>query len=105
MASTKDWFEAMAAKDIEAVMATVHEDVLMIQNEQVLDRSDLQTGWLKSMSGDDWIMSDWNLKYEDEHSVAIDFKSVEGGVHLQLRMTMLLKDGLMYRGIIIAEPV
>jgi hypothetical protein len=58
VASTKDWFEAMAAKDIEAVMATVHEDVLMIQNEQVLDRSDLQTGWLKSMSGDDWIMSD-----------------------------------------------
>ena len=44
MASTKDWFEAMAAKDIEAVMATVHEDVLMIQNEQVLDRSDLQEG-------------------------------------------------------------
>ena len=48
----------MAAKDIEAVMATVHEDVLMIQNEQVLDRSDLQEGWVKSMSGDDWIMSD-----------------------------------------------
>ena len=57
------------------------------------------------MAGDDWIMSDWNIKYMDEHSAAVDFKSIEDSVLLQLRMTVLLKDGLLYRAIVFAEPV
>ncbi|HBD51817.1 MAG: hypothetical protein CNE92_07105 [SAR116 cluster bacterium MED-G05] len=105
VATFQDWFDAMAAKDIDAAMAIVHEDMLMVQNEQLINRDDLREGWLRSMAGDDWIMSDWNIKYMDEHSAAVDFKSIEDGVLLQLRMTVLLKDGLLYRAIVFAEPV
>ena len=105
VATFQDWFDAMAAKDIDAAMAIVHEDMLMVQNEQLINRDDLREGWLRSMAGDDWIMSDWNIKYMYEHSAAFDFKSIEDGVLLQLRMTVLLRDGLLYRAIVFAEPV
>ncbi len=34
----QEWFDAMAAKDIDAVMATFHEDFLCVMNEQLLTR-------------------------------------------------------------------
>ena len=38
MATFQDWFDATAAKDIDAAMAIVHEDMLMVQNEQLINR-------------------------------------------------------------------
>ena len=32
----QEWFDAKAAKDIDAVMATFHEDFLCVMNEQLL---------------------------------------------------------------------
>ncbi len=49
MSLMQNWIEAMAAKDIDAAMATTHEDILMIMNERVNDRSDLQEHWSQSM--------------------------------------------------------
>ena len=43
------WVETMAAKNIDAAMATTHEDILMIMNERINDRSDLQEHWSQSM--------------------------------------------------------
>ena len=37
-ATFQDWFDAMAAKDIDAAMAIVHEDMLMVQNELLINR-------------------------------------------------------------------
>ena len=49
MSLMQNWIEAMGAKDIDAAMATTHEDILMIMNERVNDRSDLQEHWSQSM--------------------------------------------------------
>ena len=37
----QDWFDAMAAKDIDAVMATYHEDFLCVITEQLLTRENI----------------------------------------------------------------
>ena len=41
----QDWFDAMAAKDIDGVMATFHEDILCVMNEQLLTREDMKQGF------------------------------------------------------------
>ncbi len=79
--------------------------MLMVQNEQLINRDDLREGWLRSMADDDWIMLDWNIKYLDEQLAAVDFRSMEDGVLLQLWMTVFLRDGLLYRAIVFAEPI
>ena len=105
MSLMQNWIEAMAAKDIDAAMATTHEDILMIMNEMVNDRSDLQEHWSQSMKEENNFFSDFNLKFEDEYCSAVDFKLVQDGIHLQCRMTYHIKDELVYRGIILAEPI
>ena len=47
----QDWFDAMAAKDIDAVMATFHEDFLCVMNEQLLTREDMKEGFQHSRLG------------------------------------------------------
>lgn len=101
----KDWFDAMAAKDIEAVMATMHEDILFVANEQLLTREELKQGFQHSMAGEDWIMSDFNVKFEDEHSLTFDFKGTEDGVPYQYRNAAVYKDGLVFRMISYQEPL
>ena len=49
----QEWFDAMAAKDIDAVMATFHEDFLCVMNEQLLTREDMTEGFQHSMAGKD----------------------------------------------------
>ena len=93
----QDWFDAMAAKDIDAVMATFHEDFLCVINEQLLTREDMKEGFQHSIAGEDWIMSDFNIKFEDDHSLSVDFKGSENGVPHQYRMVGVYKDGLMFR--------
>ena len=73
----QEWFDAMAAKDIDAVMATFHEDLLVVLNEQLLTREEMKEGFQHSMAGEDWIMSDFNIKFEDDHSLSVDFKGSE----------------------------
>ena len=70
----QEWFDAMAAKDIDAVMANFHEDFLCVMNEQLLTREDMKEGFQHSMAGEDWLMSDFDVKFEYEHSIAFDFK-------------------------------
>ena len=41
----QEWFDAMAAKDIDAVMATFHEDFLCVMNEQLYTREDMKQGF------------------------------------------------------------
>lgn len=101
----QDWFDAMAAKDIDAVMATLHEDILCVMNEQLLTREDLKQGFQNSLAGEDWIMSDFNVKFEDEHSLTFDFKGTEDGVLHQYRMAAVYKDGLVFRMITYFEPL
>ena len=101
----QDWFDAMAAKDIDAVMATFHEDLLVVLNEQLLTREEMRQGFQHSMAGEDWIMSDFNVKFEDEHSLTFDFKGIENGVQHQYRNAAVYKDGLIFRMISYFEPV
>ena len=101
----QDWFDAMAAKDIDAVMATMHEDLLVVLNEQLLTREEMKEGFQHSMAGEDWIMSDFNVKFEDEHSLTFDFKGIENGVQHQYRNAAVYKDGLIFRMISYFEPV
>ena len=101
----QDWFDAMAAKDIDAVMATMHEDLLVVLNEQLLTREEMKEGFQQSMAGEDWIMSDFNVKFEDEHSLTFDFKGIENGVQHQYRNAAVYKDGLIFRMISYFEPV
>ena len=93
----QEWFDAMAAKDIDAVMATMHEDLLCVMNEQLLTREEMKEGFQHSMAGEDWIMSDFNVKFEDEHSLTFDFKGTEDGVLYQYRNAAVYKDGLVFR--------
>ena len=99
------WSEAIAAKDVDAVMATFHEDILCVMNEQLLTREDLKQGFQNSLAGEDWIMSDFNVKFEDEHSLTFDFKGIENGVQHQYRNAAVYKDGLIFRMISYFEPV
>ena len=46
----QEWFDAMAAKDIDAVMATFHEDFLCVMNEQLYTREDMKQGFMNSMA-------------------------------------------------------
>ena len=101
----QDWFDAMAAKDIDAVMATYHEDFLCVINEQLLTRENIKEGLQHSMAGTDWIMSDINVKFEDDHSLSVDFKGTDNGVPHQYRMVGVYKDGLMFRQVTYAEPL
>ena len=101
----QDWFDAMAAKDIDAVMATMHEDLLVVLNEQLLTREEMKEGFQHSMAGEDWIMSDFNVKFEDEHSLTFDFKGTEDGVLYQYRNAAVYKDGLVFRMISYFEPL
>ena len=101
----QDGFDAMAAKDIDAVMATMHEDLLVVLNEQLLTREEMKEGFQQSMAGEDWIMSDFNVKFEDEHSLTFDFKGIENGVQHQYRNAAVYKDGLIFRMISYFEPV
>ena len=101
----QDWFDAMAAKDIDAVMATMHEDLLVVLNEQLLTREEMRQGFQHSMAGEDWIMWDFNIKFEDDHSLSVDFKGTENGVAHQYRMVGVYKDGLMFRQVTYAEPL
>ena len=101
----QDWFDAMAAKDIDAVMATFHEDVLTVMNEQLLTREEMKHGFQQSIAGEDWIMSDVNVKFEDDHSLSVDFKGTDNGVPHQYRMVGVYKDGLMFRQVTYAEPL
>ena len=48
MATFQDWFDAMAAKDIDAVMATMHEDLLVVLNEQLLTREEKKEGFFEN---------------------------------------------------------
>ena len=105
MATIQDWFDAMAAKDIDAVMAGFHEDFLGVMNEQLLTREELKEGFQHSIAGTDWIMSDINVKFEDEHSLTFDFKGIENGVPHQYRNAAVYKDGLIFRMISYFEPV
>ena len=101
----QDWFDAMAAKDIDAVMALFHEDFLCVINEQLLTREDMRAGFQHTMTGEDWIMSDFNVKFEDDHSLSVDFKGTENGVPHQYRMVSVYKDGLVFRQVTYAEPL
>ncbi len=101
----QEWFDVLAAKDIDAVMATFHEDVLCVMNEQLLTREDMKDGFQHSMAGDDWLMSDFDVKFEDKHSFAFDFKGTENGVPHQNRMAVVYKDGLLFRMISYFEPL
>ena len=40
----QEWFDAMSAKDIDAVIANFHEDFLCVMNEQLLTREDMKGG-------------------------------------------------------------
>ena len=99
----QDWFDAMAAKDIDAALAEFHEDLLVVMNEQLLTREDMKEGFQRSMAGDDWIMSDFNVKFEDAHSLSVDFKGIDNGVPQQYRMAGVYKDGLLYRLVMYCE--
>ena len=44
----QEWFDAMAAKDIDAVMATFHEALLFVMNEQLYTREDMKQGFMNS---------------------------------------------------------
>ena len=101
----QEWFDAMAAKDIDAAMATFHEDFLCVINEQLLTREDVKEGFQQSMAGEDWLMSDFDVKFEDEHSVAFDHLGTENGVAHQYRSTGVYKDGLLFRMISYFEPL
>ena len=101
----QEWFDAMAAKDIDAVMATFHEDFLCVMNEQLYTREDMKQGFMNSMAGEDWLMSEFDVKFEDEHTVAFDFKGTENGVLHQNRMAGVYKDGLLFRLISYFEPL
>ena len=101
----QEWFDAMAAKDIDAVMATFHEYFLCVMNEQLYTREDMKQGFMNSMAGEDWLMSDFDVKFEDEHTVAFDFKVVELGVLHQNRMAGVYKDSLLFRLISYFEPL
>ena len=101
----REWFDAIAAKDIDAVMATFHEDFLCVMTEQVLTREDMKEGFQHSMAGEDWLMSDFDVKFEDKHSIAFDFKGTENGVPHQYRMAAVYKDGLLFRMISYFEPL
>ena len=101
----QEWFDAMAAKDIDAVMATFHEDFLCVMNEQLLTREEMKEGFQHSIAGTDWIMSDINVKFEDEHSLTFDFKGIEDGVLHQYRNAAVYKDGLVFRMISYFEPL
>ena len=101
----QEWFDAMAAKDIDAVMATFHEDFLCVMNEQLLTREDMKEGFQHSMAGEDWLMSDFDVKFEDEHSIAFDFKGIENGRPHQYRMAAVYKDGFLFRMISYFEPL
>ena len=52
---------------------------------------------MNSMAREDWLMSDFDVKFEDEHTVAVDSKVVELGVLHQNRMANVYKDGLLFR--------
>ena len=56
----------MAANDIDAVMATFHEDFLCVMNEQLYTREDMKQVFLQSMAGEDSLMSDFDVKFEVE---------------------------------------
>ena len=99
------WFDAMAAKDIDAVMATFHEDFLCVMNEQLYTREDMKQGFMNSMAGEDWLMSDFDVKFEDEHSIAFDFKGIENGLPHRYRMAAVYTDGLVFRMISCFEPL
>ena len=101
----QEWFDAMSAKDIDAVMATFHQDFLCVMNEQLLTREDMKEGFQHSMAGEDWLMSDFDVKFEDEHSIAFDFKGTENGLPHQYRMAAVYKDGLLFRMISYFEPL
>ena len=74
-------------------------------NEQLLTREDMKEGFQHSMAGEDWLMSDFDVKFEDEHSIAFDFKGTENGVPQQYRMAAVYKDGLVFRMISYFEPL
>ena len=57
----------------------------------------MKEGFQHSMAGEDCIMSDFNIKFEDDHSLSVDFKGSENGVPHQYRMVGVYKDGLMFR--------
>ena len=57
------------------------------------------------MAGEDWLMSDFDVKFEDEHSIAFDFKGIENGRPHQYRMAAVYKDGLLFRMISYFEPL
>ena len=99
------WSEAIAAKDVDAVMATFHEDILCVNNEQLLTREDVKQATQQTMTGENWIMSDFNVKFEDKHHSVVDCKIVIDGVLYQYRMAVVLKDGLAFRMISYFEPL
>ena len=74
-------------------------------NEQLYTREDMKQGFLHSMAGDDWLMSDFDVKFEDKHKAAFDFKVVELGVLHQNMMAGVRKDGLLFRLISYFEPL
>ena len=47
-------------------MRSINFDLIKSQN--------MKQGFMNSMAGEDWLMSDWDVKFEDEHTVAFDFK-------------------------------
>ena len=57
------------------------------------------------MAAEDWLMSDFDVKFEDKHTVAFDFKVVELRVLHQNRMAGGYKDGLLFRLISYFEPL
>ena len=51
-------------------------------------------GALAVMAGEDWLMSDFDVKFEDEHTVAFDFKVVELGCEIPVAIKKLI-DGIV----------
>ena len=41
--------------------------LLCVNNEQLLTREDVKQATQQTMTGENWIMSDFNVKFEDKH--------------------------------------